>query len=74
MSSAGVLVAKKKPVNESRQIAVRYPTDLADTLEEAAKALGLDVSSLLRMMAKENVGKYLARGKEAAEQAREPRK
>jgi predicted DNA-binding protein len=55
---------------ETRQVAVRFPIDLADRLEVAASNLGLDVSNLLRMMVIQKLPDYEALGSVAQERLR----
>jgi hypothetical protein len=62
----------KKAVSASsleQLVAINFkvPRKLHDALHEAASALCLDLSSLLRMVLAEHVAEYAARGKKAAE-------
>jgi predicted DNA-binding protein len=59
---------KGRAKRDTRQVAVRFPVELADRLETAAADLGLDVSNLLRLMVTQKLPEYEELG--AAAQAR----
>jgi hypothetical protein len=66
---------KKKQVPETPQVQIvfRVPQDLYQALQAAAAGLAVDLSNLLRMLVREHVAEYVARGQRAAaalEQAR----
>jgi predicted DNA-binding protein len=55
----------KKKKGESKQINVRFPADLAERLENTSETLGMDASSLLRMLVIEHLAEYEERGRRA---------
>jgi hypothetical protein len=58
---------RPKGTQEGSQIAFRLKKELADRLEHAAEALGLDVSNLLRLMLSEKLAEYEARARRVQE-------
>jgi hypothetical protein len=63
-SRTGVVMAKSRQAGGGKQVNFRSSSELQARLDRTAEALGLDVSSLIRLVLVENLHQYEARAEQ----------